>query len=468
MRATPGRISVIMDQRIIARNVVGPWAALLACLLAGAGGCRDTSANGKGASASSPSTGHRKVVALGRLAPAGDVLEIMGLPGARIESFGSGFATDDRGKRRTVAGDPEEYGIREGGKVQANAPLVRLDSWNLLNTQLQAAQEKLKLADQERKQRINVAQAQVNQAQAAVAQAEAKKSEIEAQQAKIAALKKASDVANDEVQLIERLQKEDPGLVTTQQLARQQGKAAIAKAEHTAAEQALTPAVDAAQKTIDAAQANLELAEANLRMIKELDPTIAAAVEVESARQARDQTEIRAPGSKQIISSGDDEQAEAAAGSDRPTPQLQDEPPVYTVLDISVRPGEFVTQFPIMQIADLSKMVCIAEVYEADAKEISLNQEVIVTSAAFDEPFTKNGGGLKGTVDRISNLVANPGLVNRNPLAPSDRSVVEVRINIDPTQEGAMKQAARLVGMQVTVEFIPKPKGAGAAAADAE
>jgi len=128
---------------------------------------------------------------------------------------------------------------------------------------------------------------------------------------------------------------------------------------------------------------------------------------------------------------------------------------------------------PIMQLGDLSKMVCIAEVYEADVKELAVGQQVTIRSPAFSAPFAdgdaennktagdanRQSGGIKGRVTRIGNLIASPGLANRNPLAPADRSVVEVRIEI--TDKAAIEHAAKRVGLQVTVEFGDKPKEEG-------
>jgi hypothetical protein len=51
-------------------------------------------------------------------------------------------------------------------------------------------------------------------------------------------------------------------------------------------------------------------------------------------------------------------------------------------------------------------------------------------------------------------MVASPGLTNRNPLAPSDRSIVEVDVEIDPKKKAATAEAASKVGLQVTVEFL--------------
>ena len=114
-------------------------------------------------------------------------------------------------------------------------------------------------------------------------------------------------------------------------------------------------------------------------------------------------------------------------------------------------------------MGDLRNMVCIAEVYEADVKEIEKGQGVTIRSPSFsgefadgevDEKTKVRSGGMRGTVERIGGMIAPPGMANRNPLAPADRSVVEVRITID--DEKAVEQARSLVGLQVTIEFDRK------------
>ncbi len=133
------------------------------------------------------------------------------------------------------------------------------------------------------------------------------------------------------------------------------------------------------------------------------------------------------------------------------------------MLKVFLQPGEFITQTPIVKLADLREMVCVAEVYEADVKEIEEGIGVTIRSPSFDgvfadgemDPETRiRTGGMRGTVERIGSMIAPPGLANRNPLAPADRSVVEVRITIDDEQ--AVAHARSLVGLQVTVEFDRK------------
>jgi HlyD family secretion protein len=125
------------------------------------------------------------------------------------------------------------------------------------------------------------------------------------------------------------------------------------------------------------------------------------------------------------------------------------------VLKAFLRPGEFVTETPILQLADLSEMVCVCEVFEADAKLIRVGDEALLTSSAFAAPFDE--AGIPGKVSRVGQLITAPGIASRDPLARADRHVVEVLVQIDPENAAATAQAAALVGLQVNVKFMTKP-----------
>jgi HlyD family secretion protein len=205
--------------------------------------------------------------------------------------------------------------------------------------------------------------------------------------------------------------------------------------EYEATAAAFPPALTAAEKAVDAAQANVALAENNLKLANEVDQTLAVEMERKVAEQSRDQSVLRAP--------------QVEGGSNQ-----------YTILRTLMQPGEFVAQIPVLEIGDLSRMTTVAEVYEADAKEIVEGQGAVIRSPAFAGKFAdgaEGGGGIRGKVSRIGRLIASPGLTNRNPLAPSDRSVVEVEVAIDPADVAATEEAAKRIGLQVTVEFDQKP-----------
>ncbi len=122
-----------------------------------------------------------------------------------------------------------------------------------------------------------------------------------------------------------------------------------------------------------------------------------------------------------------------------------------TILKIYVRPGETIGSKPILQMADLKKMVVVTEVYENEIKFLRPGQKAIVTSRAFRSPYDQNG--LQGQVARIGWMISAPSLHSVDPFAPSDRHVVEVRVELD--DEGS-QQTARLSNLQVDVRF---PKG---------
>jgi HlyD family secretion protein len=192
----------------------------------------------------------------------------------------------------------------------------------------------------------------------------------------------------------------------------------------------------AAEKAVEAAAASVKLAQRQLDMATNVDQSLAVEMEKKVAEETRDQSVLRVPATDTGSAS-------------------------YTVLKVLMQPGEFVTQFPVLELGDLSRMVCIAEVYEADAKELVEDQTAIIRSPAFSGKFadgaTGEAGGIPGKVVRIGKLVGSPGLTTRNPLAPSDRSIVEVLVAIDPKNVEATAEAARRIGLQVTVDFGEKP-----------
>ncbi|MEQ8839153.1 MAG: efflux RND transporter periplasmic adaptor subunit, partial [Lacipirellulaceae bacterium] len=280
----------------------------------------------------------------------------------------------------------------------------------------------------------SAAMLQVQQAKASKAEAEAKLDEIAAQRIKLGGLEKAVEIAKLDVQLLSNLQQEDPELVTDHELKRKENEVARAESEYLSLSYSLNAAEKAANAAIKAAEESLKIAESNIEQLAGMNPADVVKLEIEVTEETLRKSELRAPGNP-----GD---------------------PPLTVLKKHVDEGEFITQLPVLQVADLSQMVCIAEVYEGDRTQIKEGQRVVIRSASFGKEFKD---GLEGKVDLISSMIGNPELTNRNPLAPSDRSVVDVRIVLDPKVEDEAKkkqlleamtaEAADRIGLQVTVEF---------------
>ena len=215
--------------------------------------------------------------------------------------------------------------------------------------------------------------------------------------------------------------------MTAHQLRRRQNASDRATKEYEAAAAAYPDGLEAARKGVAAAEAGVRLAQQSAALAEKVDQTLAADLDRQAAATALDQAVLRAP------------QVEGGAAE-------------FTVLRTMVNPGELIAQTPVVEIADLTQMSCVAEVYEADAKEIKEGQRVTLRSPAFTGDFAN--AGIPGRVVRIGSMVASPGLTNRNPLAPSDRSIVEVDVEIDPANAAATAEAASKVGLQVTVEFL--------------
>ncbi|MEQ8210242.1 MAG: efflux RND transporter periplasmic adaptor subunit [Lacipirellulaceae bacterium] len=381
-------------------------------LFLGTGCDQTTKAPPKTSGATSP--GPREVVALGRLQPAGGIISISAIPGEQVIEYAEG--------------------VQEGKTVEPGSRLASLSSDSLGEKQLEALRKKQEVTSKKHEYDKSAAMLQVQQAKASKAEAEAKLDEIAAQRIKLGGLEKAVEIAKLDVQLLSNLQQEDPELVTDHELKRKENEVARAESEYLSLSYSLNAAEKAANAAIKAAEESLKIAESNIEQLAGMNPADVVKLEIEVTEETLRKSELRAPGNP-----GD---------------------PPLTVLKKHVDEGEFITQLPVLQVADLSQMVCIAEVYEGDRTQIKEGQRVVIRSASFGKEFKD---GLEGKVDLISSMIGNPELTNRNPLAPSDRSVVDVRIVLDPKVEDEAKkkqlleamtaEAADRIGLQVTVEF---------------
>lgn len=412
----------------LARCLRGCAYAAIVCASVALCGCNGPSTD----AADKGTSGPRTIVALGRIDPAGGVLEIGAVPGDVLQGFAPG--------------------VVEGATVAAGEEMARLKSYDLRKSQLDAIDAKMALGEKEEKQKLAVAQANLKQAVAAHAEVVAKLEELEAQAEALAILEESARIAQTDYQSLLELKGSDPDLVTEIQLRRKKNLAERAQQEFEVQSRTHAAAKKAAEAAVAAAVENVGLAELNVELAKEVKPNLVTAIERKVAAETLEQSILRAP----AVRPGGAEQ--------------------FTVLKVFVEPGEFITQLPVFQIGDLSRMTCVAEVYEADVKEIVVGQEATIRSPALSSPYADDGAadggaGIKGTVKRVGSLVSGGDLIQRNPLAPSDRSIVEVLIEIggdsDQAAQLATAEAARHIGMQVTVTFGKKPAGSSAGAAAA-
>jgi HlyD family secretion protein len=337
----------------------------------------------------------RGPVALGRLEPAGKVIDLNALPGDRLDSLA----------------------VEENADVRKNDPLAYLDSRSLRELEFQAVRSQRLEAESRRVAEEKLADARVAAAKAALNQANNYESDLKVEESKIAVLRMNRDLARVTQRRLKELASTD--IVSPQEREEQDIAVAKAEAEVHAAELALEKGRQAGKLGVAAAEADLEAALAGKKQVLSTIVVDSLKKREELAQAQWDRTVIRAP-------------CDA------------------TVLKVFLRPGEAIGPTPLLQLADRRRMVALAEVYEADVKRIRLDQKAKVLSKAFPSPYDESG--LSGTVKRIGKTIVRPELRSLDPLAQADRHVIEVRVELD---ESDSKVAADFIHLQVEVQFAP-------------
>ncbi len=377
----------------------------------------------------------RSIYALGRLEPATGIISISAVPGERLKEL-----------------DPD---VEENQKVPVNGILGLLTSFDLGRVQLEALLKKQELASKTHLQQIEIAKAQKAQAEASLSQALAKLRELELRANKLQTLETASHLAAEEHAQLEQLRSSDPEMVTEHQLKKQRNAMESALDDFTIAHDSYDSAQEAAEKTVLAAQANLGVANLSLEQLSQNYDAQAIQQEIKVAQETLKRSVLLSP---HVTTDSIEDILKLECVVDH-QPDSPDTRGPYTVLKSYLRSGEFIAQTPVLQLGDLSQMVCVAEVYEADVKNLQIDQATTIRSPAFSGKFAdgidpeskQRTGGIAGRIEQIGGVIGSPGLMNRNPLAPADRSVVEVRIRIEDAE--AIAEVSRRVGLQVTVEF---------------
>lgn len=339
-------------------------------------------------------TGDEHITALARLEPENGVIEINGPPGDRLKSLK----------------------VKVGDRVSAGDELAVLESRTLREAELEVAQTQL--AEAQKRETAEEAYADATEAEARLAEEEAVLAELDAQaqQDKIAALKTAYQTSRSDLDRLEGVRESSgptPGdkIVSDQQLAHQRAATDKARNELAAAEaehQKTLRSIDLAHRQ---AQAKLKTAEAGRARIPSTVQVDSLRKQVELAQRRLELTTIRAP------SDG-------------------------VILKLWMSEGETLAQQPILQMADVSRMVAVAEIYEDDAMRIKPGETATVKGDAL-------GKSLDGRVTYVGNLVAKNTVVGLTPTAATDLRVVEARILLDSSE-----LASKLINLQVTV-YVP-------------
>ena len=340
------------------------------------------------------------VVALGRLEPASGVVDVVGMLGDRVEEL-------------TVAeGDSVEAGKEIGHFESRTTRQLEVD---LVQTQLEESQSRLAAemdAAEKKLASAKIAEEEGSELAELDAAAQAKQIEF---------LKLHRDQAKADLARLERLANTPTALVSKQEV------------EH----QAL--ALKKAAEEVEAAVTALErIKKANaLKQKTTTADRIAAEAGIEQARRAFPLESLK----KQL-----------ALAQERAKQTTIKAPITGTVLKVYTPQGSAVGQRPILQLADLSRMVCIAEVHDNEIHRIREKQQVTIESKTFQAASSPDAMPqvLRGQVASIGRIVATPELKVIDPYAPVDRHVIEIRIDIRPEDT---PRAARFINLQVDVKF---------------
>lgn len=336
------------------------------------------------------------IVAQGRILPFGGLLNIAAPPGQRIDEL------------LVAVGDQVT-----GGQTE----LAKLAGRELLELQVRMATAKRADAELEIDQRIVAADINVHAAQAARETARLQLEQIRSRTDQEIAEKQIA-AAGEKLERLRRLAA-DPltkNLVSLQDIADQTLLLEKANFDKQRADTELRQASETAELALANAEANVVSAQRSLELANQMRNANQSLALAETVAKAQlEASRLIAP----------------ANG---------------TVLKVFVRQGEVAVNQPLMQIGDLTRMECLAEVNDRLVRQVRVGQRATIRSAAFPRD-------LSGTVRDVSPVVGTSTLPNPNPLAMVDTKTVDVRIEIDPAD---IAEAAALVHLQATVEIDPK------------
>lgn len=340
-----------------------------------------------------------RVVALGRLQPEGSVVPVYGPPGDRIAKL---------------------YPITVGKSLSANAPVAELASRKDRLLEVQVARTQLTEARAARDAAKRAGEKKIAAAEAELEQAKANKvSDLAALDAKLKAVDLQAKIAARQVTRLKGLN------TAAEDLERVELLKAQADAELAATQATRDKTRTTYEETEKAAQARIEAARAELDEALARAPIKSSEEKVQLAEQVADLTVIKAPVSG-------------------------------VVLKLTGREGQPTGVEPILQLADLSRMTAVAEVYESDVERLAGWVRAGPVSAEVTNPALPKP--LKGTVNSeadITRMIARNQVFAMGPREDADRRVVEVVVHLDAASAA---DAGRFVGLQVTVAFGPPGK----------
>lgn len=335
----------------------------------------------------------KAVSALGRIEPAGEIIELSvseAAEGSRVE----------------------QLLVEKGDRVQQGELVAILDSYNRRQAALESARADAQIA-QANLERVEAGakQGDINAQRSAVNLLEVElRGQIAAQEAEIARIE--AELNNAEVEYRRYQQLFQNGAISA-------SERDTRRLRVDTFQQQLKQTQETLNRTIETTKVQSNEAEARLDSVAEVRPVDVrvAQAELEQAQAAVKQaqeavalTEVRSPLDAQV-------------------------------LDVNVRPGEVVQNGGIVSLGQTEQMYVVAEIYETEIDKIKLGQRTIVTGSAFAEE-------LRGEVSQIGLEVQQQNVFESDPLVDTDNKIVEVKIKLFPESS---QRVTALSNLQVQV-----------------
>lgn len=376
-------------------RVFSTWILVIAVL---AGGSASTFRQPRAQGPTSPTAGGKSpsgsIVAQGRLQPTQGILKLSAIPGDRIE--------------RVL--------VQPGADVAQGEVLVELESAKVKKLELELAELKLSQA-------VLLYEASLREGQLAVDTAEMKLRSAEQMQSQAKAnlelVGKQSQILrslDEQLQSLEAIRNNPRlrGAVGSLEIEAKRNQKINAQSEYERSLLGATQATESTQDLVAQAQSAVRAAKEAFEDLIANPSYRPLEKQIELLRIQLDQATLLAPGPGAI-------------------------------LQVAVIAGERTATVPLIEMADLSQMSCVAEVHESDVGLVRIGQVAEMKSASLSR-------SIRGKVSRIDRLVGVPQIRSPNPLARSDFRSVAVWIQIDADD---VPIASQRVQLQVEVAISP-------------
>ncbi|CAA9892447.1 ABC transporter permease [Candidatus Methylobacter favarea] len=116
-----------------------------------------------------------------------------------------------------------------------------------------------------------------------------------------------------------------------------------------------------------------------------------------------------------------------------------------TILKIHTWPGERITDKGLLEMADLSQLDVVAEIYEADFPRVHIGQTAEIRIIGFPAPYAAE-------VRELGFQVRKNDLNDTDPLADKDNRIIEVRLTLE---KQAVSDLQHQIYRQVQVRILP-------------